>query len=236
MRTEIEVALYRHRDPEEYRATLGHLHEETVRMTNLVDNLLSLARADGGADTITLVPIPVNKLLCQMQDRWKRAMEQSMLDFHMVTTEDDLALLGDVHAIPRLLSILLDNASKYTPPGGFVKLCAEVAGTNILLSVCDSGMGIGPEHRRHIFDRFYRATPAGIPVSAGSGLGLSLAQWIAERHGTEVSVESALGRGSCFSFFLKKADPDCPDITSLNSEHFQLASRPKEALRRVLIS
>ncbi len=222
MRTEIEVALYRSRDPEEYRATLGRLQDETVRMTNLVESLLSLARADGGADTSMRVPIRVNMLLDHMQDRWKCVMEQAMLDFQITAAADDLAVLGDVHAISRLLSILLENAAKYTPPGGSVKLGAEVVGASILLSVRDSGIGIGPEHKRHIFDRFYRATPSDFPVSSGSGLGLSLAQWIAERHGTEVSVESAPGCGSCFSFSLEMADPDCRDMSSRNSEHFHL--------------
>jgi signal transduction histidine kinase len=94
LRAEIEVALYRPREADEYRAILGRLHEETVRMTNLVENLLSLARADGGADAIMFVPIRVNVLLHQMQERWKSPMEQAMLDFQVDMPEGVLALLA----------------------------------------------------------------------------------------------------------------------------------------------
>jgi len=212
LRTEIEVALYRPRDTEEYRAILGRLHEETVRMTSLVENLLSLARADGGAETIALTPIRVNSLFSQIEETWNRAMNQAMLDFRTEMLEEDLVLLGDAQGIQRLLSILLENASKYTPPGGAVKLSAAVAGERIVLSVRDTGIGIALEHKLRIFDRFYRVPSAGQGVPAGSGLGLALAKWIAERHGTELSVESDTGCGSCFSFSLRRTAPALTDI------------------------
>jgi len=131
-------------------------------------------------------------------------MNRAMLDFRVEIEGEDLALLGDRHLLPRLLSILLENASKYTPPGGSVKLCAASAGTRVVLSVADSGIGIDPEQKPRIFDRFYRATQLGEHAPAGSGLGLALAKWIAERHGTQLFVESEPGRGSCFSLSLEK--------------------------------
>ena len=204
MRTEIEVALYRPRDSVEYRDVLGRLHGETLRMTSLVENLLSLARADGGAETIALAPIRVDDLFRQASASWKNAMNQALLDFRVEIEGEDIALLGDRHLLPRLLSILLENASKYTPPGGFVKLCAASAGTRVVLSVADNGIGIASEHKPRIFDRFFRATPAGDPAPAGSGLGLALAKWIADRHGSELTVESEPGRGSRFSFSLER--------------------------------
>jgi heavy metal sensor kinase len=204
LRTEIEVALYRPRDSEEYRAILGRLHEETVRMTRLVENLLSLARADGCADTSVLTPIRVKFLFSQIAKTWTNVMNQALLDFQVQIADDDLLLLGDSHDISRLLSILLENAIKYTPPGGTVKLNATVDGEHIVLSVHDTGIGIAPEHRHRIFDRFYRVAPAAVAATTGSGLGLALAKWIAERHGTELSVESDTGCGSCFSFSLRR--------------------------------
>lgn len=212
MRTEIEVALYRPRDTEEYRAILARLHEETVRMTSLVENLLALARADGGAEATTLTPIRVNILFSQMAKTWKSAMNQAMLDFSVEMPGDDVVLLGDSQGIVRLLSILLENASKYTPPGGAVRLSAVVDGERIVLSVRDTGVGIAPEHRLRIFDRFYRVPSAGQGVPAGSGLGLALAKWIAERHRTEVSVRSEPGRGSSFSFSLEKTNAIVPAV------------------------
>jgi heavy metal sensor kinase len=226
MRTEIEVALYRPRDSEEYRDVLGRLHEETLRMTSLVENLLSLARADGGAETIALVPIRVAFLLQQVAGSWEDAMNRALLDFSIEIEEEDLALLGDTHLLPRLLSILLENASKYTPPGGSVKLSAALAGARVVLSVTDSGIGIAPEHKPRIFERFYRATPVGESAPAGSGLGLALAKWIAERHGTQLIVESEPGRGSCFSFSLEKTQPAVQPSRAVGALHTEPGAMP----------
>jgi signal transduction histidine kinase len=205
LRTEIEVALFRPRDAEEYCALLGRLHAETVRMTNLVENLLSLARADGGAEALTLVPISMDILFGQLNEIWMDAMNQAMLDFRVELPDGNLAVLGDSHGLVRLLSILLENASKFTPPGGSVTLRAIAQKHRVVLVVQDTGIGIAPEHKPRIFDRFYRTAPAGEPVRAGSGLGLCLAKWLAERHGTELRVESEPGHGSHFSFSLQRA-------------------------------
>lgn len=133
-------------------------------------------------------------------------MDQAMLDFSILPPADDLVLLGDAQGIARLLSILLENASKYTPPGGAVTLGAELEGNRVLLFVRDTGIGISAEHQLRIFDRFYRVASAGAGGPAGSGLGLAIASWIAERHGAKLQVTSEPGGGSCFSFSLERAD------------------------------
>jgi heavy metal sensor kinase len=202
VRTEIEVALFRPRKNEEYRAILERLHDETMRMTTLVESLLALARADGGAETIALVPIRVRDLLQRIDEIWSGAMKQALLDFSLEVPSQDTILLADADGVVRLLSILLENARKYTPPGGSVKLCAKVEQERVILSVHDTGIGIAHEHLARIFDRFYRASQRSETAPQGFGLGLSLARWIAERHGTELSVESEVGSGSRFSFSL----------------------------------
>jgi signal transduction histidine kinase len=204
LRTEIDVALYRPRTAEEYRETLMRLNEEAVRMTNLVENLLSLARADGGAEALSMVPIDLRALIQSAERTWTAPMQRAMLDFH-VEMPDSLFLLGDSGSIQRLLSILLENAAKYTPPGGSVILSAAVASGRIVISVRDTGVGISAEDIPRIFERFYRVAQPNDPSPRGSGLGLALAKWIAERHGTQVTVESLTGRGSCFSFSLENA-------------------------------
>jgi heavy metal sensor kinase len=216
LRTEIEVALYRPRGSEEYRAILGRLHADTVRMTTLVENLLSLARADGGSETIARTPIEVDALFAQLRDIWQPAMNQAMLDFHAESAQEGLVVLGDQQSIPRMLSILLENATKYTAPGGAVKLLAAVDGERIVFSVHDTGVGIAPEHCLQIFERFYRVSPASETVPAGSGLGLALAKWIAERHGTQLSVQSTLGKGSRFSFSLQSVSVDYSASNAIN--------------------
>ncbi len=211
MRTEIEVALYRPRDAEEYRAILSRLHEETVRMTGLVENLLSLARTDGGAETMALAPIRIEEILSPASATWKNAMSRAMLDFHVERPHADVVVLCDFQGISRLLSILLENASKYTPPGGCVTLRACIEGNRAGISVQDTGIGIDPAYLDRVFDRFFRVPTSG-SLPPGSGLGLSLAKWIAERHGAQLRVESEPGRGSCFSFSLERAGAVVPAI------------------------
>jgi len=203
LRAEIDVALFRPRDAEEYHATLMRLNEEAVRMTNLVENLLSLARADGGAEAMSLTSIEVRTLFHNVHRTWAPAMQRALLDFHVEALSDGLVLLGDANGLMRLLSILLENAAKFTPPGGSVTLTAAYSGTRVVLSVRDTGVGISEEDLPRIFDRFYRAAQTLNAASRGSGLGLALAKWIAERHGTQLTVESRPGQGSCFFFSLE---------------------------------
>jgi heavy metal sensor kinase len=207
LRTEIEVALYRPRKPEEYRATLSRLHEETIRMTNLAEGLLSLARADGGAEALTLVPIELDSLFEKISHAWKKSMQLALIDFRVEIQSRDVAILGDPASVSRLLSILLENACKFTSPGGSVVLTAALAGGSVVLSVLDTGIGIPADDIPRIFDRFYRGAQTDLPNSRGSGLGLALGKWIAERHGTHLVVESEPGRGSRFSFSLARVVP-----------------------------
>jgi heavy metal sensor kinase len=205
LRTEIDVALYRPRSADEYRETLRRLNDEAVRMTNLVENLLSLARADGGAEALSMVPINLRTLFQAAEHVWAAPMHRAMLDFRVEIPGESFVLLGDSNSVQRLLSILLENATKFTPPGGSVILGAAVAGSRVVISVRDTGIGIADVDRPRIFDRFYRAFQPSDASSRGSGLGLALAKWIAERHGAQITVESRPGRGSCFSFSLEQA-------------------------------
>jgi len=229
LRTEIEVALYRPRDAEEYRAILSRLHAETMRMTSLVENLLSLARADGGAESLALVPTHAAELFSQIQEIWGPAMNRAMLDFRVEAPPEHLLVLCDKQSLSRLLSILLENASKYTPPGGAVEVRAAESGERVSLSVSDTGIGIAPEHQARIFDRFYRAAPAAESTPAGSGLGLALAKWIADRHGTELCVESEPGRGTRFSFALQKTASDIRTRHAASAWHEESSAEQKSS-------
>lgn len=222
LRTEIEVILFRPRDGEEYRATLVRLHDQTIRMTGLVENLLSLARADGGAEAMTLKPIEVRALLQHVSESWKKTMQSALIDFQVKLHEDNLVALGDPAGIQRLLSILLENASKYTPPGGQVILSAESSESGIQFNVRDTGIGISAEDLPLVFERFYRVSQASEAFSRGSGLGLALGKWIAERHGTQLLVESKIGHGSCFSFSLLPASRVVTRNETLTVSHPEL--------------
>jgi heavy metal sensor kinase len=206
LRTEIEVALMRSRDPDEYRLVLGRLLEETVRMTNLVENLLALARADGGAESPVLSTVSVNKLFEKTTRSWQHIMQQSGLSFQVTCPDTEIEVLGDAEALNRMISIFLENAFKYTSSGGRVTLCARSVGDRVEISIEDTGLGIPAEYQEKIFERFFRAPGPDSISRRGSGLGLALAKWIAERHGAELKVTSEPGHGSIFSFQLRQAE------------------------------
>ena len=99
-----------------------------------------------------------------------------------------------------MLRIFLDNAVKYTPEGGTIKVFSKINGKKILLNISDSGIGIAPENQKKIFDRFFRIDSEDLVSEAnGSGLGLSIAKWIADSHGIKISVASTLGKGTTFT-------------------------------------
>jgi heavy metal sensor kinase len=202
IRAEVEIALSKPRAGDEYREACEQVQMETVRMTGLIDGLLLLARADAGMEALRFESVDANKLTLEIGEKWKTAMRAAFLDFSVETSPGPMFVRGDMNALQRLLTILLDNAVRYTQPGGSVNLCVSRDGSRVLFRVQDTGMGIAAEHQPRIFDRFYRVDRTRGNSSRGSGLGLALAKWIAERHDTTVSVESMTGRGSSFSFSL----------------------------------
>jgi heavy metal sensor kinase len=202
IRAEVEIALSKPRAGDEYREACEQVQMETVRMTGLIDSLLLLARADAGMEVLRLESVDATKLTFEVGEKWKTAMRVALLDFSVETSLAPMFVRGDQNSLQRLLTILLDNAVRYTHPGGSVNLCVSRDGSRVLFRVEDSGIGIAAEHQPRIFDRFYRVDRTRGSSSRGSGLGLALAKWIAERHDTTVSVESMVDKGSSFSFSL----------------------------------
>ena len=206
-RTEIEVALFRPRSEEQYKATLTHLHEEALGMTKLVENLLSIARADAGVERVNLQPVDLNNVFHLIDKDWQASMHLALLDFRTEIESENPMVLADPSSLSRLLTILLDNARKYTPAGGSVVLSAVSEGAGMQLTVRDTGKGISKRDLPRIFDRFFRGEQPAFTGSSGSGLGLALGKWIAESHGTELQVHSEPQTGSSFSFTLLRAAP-----------------------------
>jgi heavy metal sensor kinase len=202
IRTEVEVALSKPRAAEEYREACEQVQMETVRMSGLIDSLLILARADAGMEVLRFELVNANQLAFEVGEKWKTAMRLAFLDFSVGTPAEPVFVQADMSALQRLLTILLDNAVRYSQPGGSVSLRVAREGGLVLFTVHDAGIGIAPEHQPRIFDRFYRVDRTRGTTSRGSGLGLALAKWIAEKHGTTVSVESVVGKGSSFTFAL----------------------------------
>ncbi len=198
MRTEAELALRRSRGEAEYKESLRHILLEAERTTALIEQLLSLARADSGREALDLKPVDLRQTLESVVDGWQQIATMRNLQFS-AKVDADIFVLGDETLLRRLADILLDNAFKYTPSPGTVRLLLEAKGESAVISVEDSGVGIAEEDRSKIFERFYRVDKARGRSLGGAGLGLAIAQWIVTQHRGSIGVESHPGQGSTFS-------------------------------------
>jgi signal transduction histidine kinase len=187
-------------DPE----ALDVVQDELQRMTRLVDDLLLLARADTGSLPIQHKPVELDTVFLDIY-RQVRSLDQPV---DIVLREVDQAyVLGDEDRLRQLILNLIDNAINYTPPGGNVGLSLSKSNGIAEIEVTDTGVGISFEDLPRVFDRFYRVDKARSRNLGGSGLGLSIARWIAQAHGGDIRVESREGEGSKFTISL----PILPD-------------------------
>lgn len=177
---------------------------EAEAMTKLVEDLLTLARADEGAANLEHEPVPLGAVLEDL-GRDMEALANSR-QVQLVVDSEPIEVNGDRHRLRQLATILLDNAFKYTPAGGKVTLKCVAHGKTAECSVTDTGPGIPADQQARIFDRFVRVDSARTRAAGGSGLGLAIAKWIAEAHGGRISVESVPGNGSRFIFRLPLSD------------------------------
>jgi heavy metal sensor kinase len=200
IRAEVEVALSKPRVAREYREACEQVQVETVRMTGLIDSLLMLARADAGTEVLHFEVIDANRLALEIGEKWQTAMRLAFLELRVETPLEQTFVRGDLNGLERLLTILLDNALHYTQRGGSVHLGVACENGRVLFTVADTGLGIAAEHQPRVFDRFYRVDRTRGCAAHGSGLGLTLAKSIAEKHDASISLRSAVGKGSSFSF------------------------------------
>jgi two-component system, OmpR family, heavy metal sensor histidine kinase CusS len=198
IRTEAELALRRSRGEVEYKESLRHILLEAERTTVLIEQLLSMARADSGREALQLEPVDLRQTLRSVADGWQQVASIRNLQFSASLDAPDFSVRGDETLLRRLADILLDNAFKYTPSPGSVHLSLETQGESAVIRVQDSGVGIAEEEQRKIFERFYRVDKARSRAQGGAGLGLSIAQWIVTQHGGSIHVESQPGQGSTF--------------------------------------
>ncbi|MBZ5682499.1 MAG: heavy metal sensor histidine kinase [Acidobacteriia bacterium] len=198
VRTEAELALRRPREEAEYQESLRHILFEAERATSLIEELLALARADSGREMLHLHPVNLHATLCGMVDSWRRVATIRNLQFSASLGGADSFVLGDEAALRRVVNIILDNAFKYTPSPGTVKLSLAQKGDKAVIAVEDTGIGIPAEEQSRVFERFYRVDKARSREMGGAGLGLSIAQWIVQQHHGGIEVNSEPGKGSTF--------------------------------------
>jgi two-component system OmpR family sensor kinase len=178
--------------------SLRAIEHEADRMARLVADLLLLAQADAGVK-LEKEPVELDTLLLEVyRQACLLANEVAVTLGH----EDQAVVLGDADRLKQLLLNLVENALKYTPPGGEVTLSLHRENGWVRVAVADTGIGIPAEDLPHIFERFYRVDKARSREKGGTGLGLSIAQWIAHVHEGRIEVESEVGRGSTFTIWL----------------------------------
>lgn len=170
---------------------------EMRRMSKLVDDLLFLARADSQQQTLDLKLFPLNTALSEVFESFKPLAQANGILLASSLSPEGM-YYGDENRIKQLMVILLDNAIKYTCPGGQVTLGLQNWGTFAEITVSDTGEGIEPEHLARIFERFYRADQARSQQKEGTGLGLAIADWIIKSHHGRIKVTSSPGKGTTF--------------------------------------
>ena len=201
IRGEADLALAANRSPAEYREALAVIHDESRRLSVLVEDLLNLARADAGRLMLQVQEFYFNDLVADCCRRAQAAAAARGVELECKAT-GDLPFRGDEELLGRLIGNLVDNAIRYTPRAGKVTVSIEAESGGVRLRVSDTGIGIPAEDAAHVFERFYRADPARTRADRGFGLGLSIVKWIAESHHGSVELDSKPAAGSTFTVTL----------------------------------
>jgi heavy metal sensor kinase len=192
-----EVGLQKDGSRAEYRDIIGSMLEEVNRLTSLVDNLLTISRADAGSLQLELVDVPVMQLVREAAALFEVLVEEKALNL-IVAGDESATVQGDRLFLRQALVNLLHNAVKYSPLGGTISVRVKSSLNEVAVDIEDNGPGIPLEDRQKIFDRFYRVDRARWRESGGAGLGLSITKWVVEAHGGKIGLESEWTEGCLF--------------------------------------
>lgn len=210
MLTTAGLALSKQRSAEEYRAALTMISVECEATSGLLKDLLAVARADVVHKKIDWEPVNISELVREVYQHFDA---KARLKNHNLGCEIEAGvwMLGDLSLLRRMISILLDNAIKYTPEAGSISISLTARGGGIHLKISDTGIGIPPASLPKIFDRFYRVDESRSQEEGSSGLGLSIAKWVAEAHQSTIRVDSIPGEGSTFTVLMPSNSPAVED-------------------------
>ncbi len=181
---------------------LSEMESEIDHLSHLVADMLDLSRIEATKDTLPLTDVNLSRVVSEVCEAFHVRAEKSEIQIQVEAQKDLPTLRGVEDQIRRLVYNLIDNAIKYTPNGGWVKvrLTQQSPASPLVLEVEDNGFGIPPNYLPHIFERFYRAeaTRPRYGTSRGSGLGLAIVKAIVDSHGGKITVHSEVGKGSLF--------------------------------------
>jgi len=202
IRGESEFALKKEREKEEYKRVISVSLEETKRMLKIIEDLLLLTKMNYQADVLKFERIDLARFVRIVYEQAKILAVEKKITVDIEIPEDDRKVNGDELHLRRLFLNLVDNAIKFTPPGGRIGIGLTYDGQRARISIKDTGIGIEKENLPKLFDKFFRIEGKIKDSSLSSGLGLSIAQSIAELHGGKISVVSQSGQGSIFTVSL----------------------------------
>jgi heavy metal sensor kinase len=210
-----EVALQTDGTKAAYRDTIGSMLEEVNRLTALVENLLTISRADSGR--IQLQPTIFSAMdLARESAALVDVLVEEKHQRLTVAGDEDVSLNADRVFLRQAMVNVIHNAVKYSPEGGIISVgVRRNADQSVVVEIADNGPGVAPEHVAKIFDRFYRIDSSRSREGGGAGLGLAIAQWAVRVHGGEIRLQSWAGSGSTFQILLPA--PDTPVVTRMST-------------------
>jgi heavy metal sensor kinase len=227
LKGEVEVMLRKERTPQEYQQTLKSNLEEINRMSQIVEDLLILSKADTGDIRLNKGDISLTEILNEVVAQMDMLAKSKRLHLSTSNHHQDIHIFGDALRIRELFINLIENGIKYTEEGGSIHIALQKENELLVgnpldrmkrekeefakIIVSDTGIGIAKEDQEKIFDRFFRVDKARSREQGGSGLGLSICKWIVEAHQGEIKVESELGKGSSFIIILPLFPPHIMD-------------------------
>ena len=197
LRTVGEVGLRQMDNLAALRETIASMLEETDRLNDLVEALLTLARMESGKQSVHIEPIPVKAFLSEVRESLDVLAAEKQQTIELDCSEE-LTVNGDRLLLRQALMNIVHNAIRYAPSQSRITVKASRPNNATVIEVADEGPGIAPEHHQKIFDRFYRVDKSRSRSEGGSGLGLAIAKWSVQHHGGRIEVESKLGMGCIF--------------------------------------
>jgi two-component system, OmpR family, sensor histidine kinase SenX3 len=218
-------------DPEVTERLATRIQNEALRVGRTIEDLLELSRIELG-QVSAAEPVAVDDIVLEAVERMRPAAEQAGISVVADAVPDDLVIAGDRRQLTSALSNLLDNAVKYSDPGGSVEVEAVADGDQVVISVADHGIGIPTRDIERVFERFYRVDQARSRQTGGTGLGLAIVRHVVANHHGSVDVESRLGEGSRFILHL----PSAPTTVSRHDapQPAQAATNSSDTTREAL--
>jgi heavy metal sensor kinase len=205
LRSTGEVCLQKARSAEEYRETIASMLEEVCRLTQLLESLLQISRADSGQIILEREVVPVGEILNETVSLVEILAEEKQQSITM-TCPSNIQVLVDRAILRLVLLNIIDNAIKYSPARSTIRIDVDVdLLRNVTIRIYDHGPGIAPEEQTKIFDRFYRTDRGRSTGAGGHGLGLAIAKWGVDAHGGRLFVDQEYSDGSCFCVQLPSA-------------------------------